>query len=96
MKSLSILAKFLGCYDKWKNIKYGYQLKLSNENSVDTFKQVINEDNSFNNLLEWLKNASSKISSTYGNILFYCTLTGLRPEEACQSIKLVKENIKLP
>jgi intergrase/recombinase len=93
MKSLSILSKFLGCYDKWKNIKDGYQLKLSNENSVDTFKQVINEDNSFNNLLEWLKNASSKISSTYGNILFYCTLTGLRQEEACQSIKLVKENI---
>lgn len=24
---------------------------------------------------------------------FYCTLTGLRPEEACQSIELVKENI---
>ena len=43
--------------------------------------------------MEWLKNTSSKISSTYGNILFYFTLTGLRPEEACQSIKLVKENI---
>ena len=52
MKSLSILSKFLGCYDKWKNIKDGYQLKWSNENSLDTFKQIINEDNSFNNLLE--------------------------------------------
>jgi hypothetical protein len=93
MKSLSILSKFMGCYDKWKDIKDRYQLKWSNDNSVYTFKKIINEDNSFNNLLEWLKNTSSDISETHRNILFYCTLTGLRAEEACQSIRLVKENI---
>ena len=81
----------MGCYDNWKNIKERYQLKWSNENSVDIFKKIINEDNSFNSLLEWLKNTSSQISDTHRNILFYCTLTGLRPDEACQSIRLVKE-----
>jgi hypothetical protein len=45
----------MGCYNNWKMIKERYQLKWSNENSVDTFKKIINEDNSFNNLLEWLK-----------------------------------------
>jgi Sec7-like guanine-nucleotide exchange factor len=55
MKSLSVLSKFMGCYNNWKMIKERYQLKWSNENSVDTFKKIINEDNSFNNLLEWLK-----------------------------------------
>ena len=74
MKSLSVLSKFMGCYDKWKDIKDKYQLKWSNENSVDTFKKIINEDNSFNSLLEWLKNTSSQISETHRNILFYCTL----------------------
>jgi hypothetical protein len=93
MKALSILSKFIGCYDAWKNIKDRYQLKWSDENSVDTFKKIINEDNSFNSLLEWLKNTSWQISETHRNILFYCTLTGLRPDEACQSIRLVKENI---
>ena len=93
MKSLSVLSKFIGCYDRWKEIKERYQLKWSNENSVDTFKKIINEDNSFNNLLEWLRNTTSQIPETHRNILFYCTLTGLRPDEACQSIKLVKENI---
>ena len=71
MKSLAVLSKFMGCYDKWKDIKERYQLKWSNENSVDTFKKIINEDNSFNNLLEWLKNTSSQISDTHRNILFY-------------------------
>ena len=55
MKSLAILSKFMGCYDNWKNVKDRYQLKWSNENSVDTFKKIINEGNSFDNLLEWLK-----------------------------------------
>ncbi len=93
MKSLSVLSKFMGCYDNWKNIKDRYQLKWSNENSVETFKKIINEGNSFDNLLEWLKTTSSQISEAHRNILFYCSLTGLRPDEACQSIKLVKENI---
>ena len=39
MKSLAVLSKFMGCYDKWKNIKERYQLKWSNENSVDIFKK---------------------------------------------------------
>ena len=38
MKSLSVLSKFMECYDNWKEIKDRYQLKWSNENSVDTFK----------------------------------------------------------
>jgi intergrase/recombinase len=93
MKSLSVLAKFMGCYDRWKTIKERYQLKWSNENSVETFKKIINEDNSFDTLLEWLKNTSVQTSEPYRNILFYCTLTGLRPDEACQSLRLVKVNI---
>jgi intergrase/recombinase len=93
MKALSVLSKFMGCYDSWKEIKDRYQLKWSDENSTDTFKKIINEDNSFNSLIEWLQETSSKISQTHRNILFYCTLTGLRPDEACQSIILVKQTI---
>ena len=93
MKSLAILSKYLGCYDRWKEIKERYQLKWANENSIETFKKIMNEDNSFNSLLEWLKNTCSQISETHRNIFFYCTLTGLRPDEACRSIALVKDKI---
>ena len=74
MKSLSVLLKFMGCYDNWKNIKDRYQLKWSNENSVETFKKIINEGNSFDNLLEWLKTTSSQISEAHRNILFLLQL----------------------
>jgi hypothetical protein len=49
MKSLAMLSKFTVCYDKWKDVKDRYQLKWSNDNSVETFKKIINEDNSFDN-----------------------------------------------
>jgi len=39
MKSLSVL-KFMGCYDNWKIIKDRYQLKWSNENSIETSKKL--------------------------------------------------------
>ena len=40
-------------------------------------------------MVKWLKNAYSKLPQSYGNILLFNALTGLRPEEAIQSIKIL-------
>jgi intergrase/recombinase len=42
-------------------------------------------------MVEQLKTACSKLDKKYSSVLIYCTLTGLRPAEACVSIKLLKE-----
>jgi len=44
-------------------------------------------------MLKWLKDTCLKLPSHYSNILTYCTLTRIRADEACQSSRLVKENI---
>jgi hypothetical protein len=36
MKALATLSKYLGCYDKWKDIIERYQLKWSNGDSLET------------------------------------------------------------
>ena len=36
MKALAALSKYLGCYNKWRDIKEGYQLKWSNGDSLET------------------------------------------------------------
>jgi hypothetical protein len=94
MKSLSVLSKFMGCYDKWKDIKERYQLKWSNDDSLQVFKNLSNRENNYSSMLKWLKDTCLKLPSHYSNILVYCTLTGLRPDEACQSSRLVKETIQ--
>jgi intergrase/recombinase len=89
MKALATLSKYLGCYDKWKNIKERHQLKWSNGDSLETFSMFINTDQNYSSMIEWLKNCCSKLSSSYRNILLFNTLTGLRPEEACKAIQII-------
>ena len=92
MKSLSLLSKFLGCYDRWKSIKEKYQLNWSEYNSIGIFQDIVNEQSNFTVMLDWLKTPINHMPSSHNNILIYCTLTGLRPEEACQSISLIKKD----
>jgi Archaeal phage integrase len=69
-----------------------YQLKWSVEDTVETFNDVMMNDNcNYNSMIEWLKNCCSKLSSSYSNILLFNTLTGLRPDEACKAIQLIQK-----
>ena len=43
-------------------------------------------------MVKWLKDALAKLPQSYGNILLFNALTGLRPEEAIQSIKILHNN----
>jgi hypothetical protein len=95
MKALAALSKYTGCYDRWKNILHRYQLKWSSEETVEAFNELMmNNDQNYTSMIEWLKNFCSKLSSSYGNILLFNTLVGLRPDEACKAIMLIhqKEN----
>jgi integrase-like protein len=93
MKSLASLSKYLGCYDKWKLIRERYQLRWSNGDAFNYFNGIIDDRSNYSSMISWIKNAYSALPKEYGNILIYCTLTGLRPTEATQSIQLVHNDI---
>ena len=65
MKSLAILSKYLGCYDRWKAIKERYQLKWSNDDSIQVFQNLTNQENNYSSMLKWLKNTCSQIPKHY-------------------------------
>jgi intergrase/recombinase len=50
---------------------------------------MMNNEQDYTSMIEWLKNCCSKLSSHYSNILLFNTLTGLRPDEACKAIQLI-------
>jgi intergrase/recombinase len=91
MKALATLSKYLGCYNKWKDIKERYQLKWSNGDSLETFDMFMSGEQNYTSMINWLKNCCSKLSSAYSNILLFNTLTGLRPDEACKAIQLIQK-----
>jgi intergrase/recombinase len=93
MKSLAILSKYMGCYDKWKEIKERYQLKWSDDDSIQVFQNLTNQESNYSSMLKWIKKICYQLPSHYTNILIYCTLTGLRPTEAFSSINLIKSDL---
>jgi len=95
MKSLASLSKYIGCYDKWTEIRHKYQLKWSNSDSLGVFNTMYNSKYNYSSMLEWVKDSIRILPKSCGNALIYCTLSGLRPDEAFRSIRLFqteKEN----
>ena len=93
MQSLATLSKYLGCYDKWKLIRERYQLKWSTYDNLHVFNNMFNSNQTYSYMIKWLKDTCSKLPKDYGNILIYNALTGLRPTEACESIRLIHEDL---
>jgi Archaeal phage integrase len=94
MKSLAALSKYLGCYDDWKDIRDRYQLKWSEDDSIQIFKNMADPKRDYDSMITWLKDTMSNLPEKYGNILLYDTLTGLRPDEACKSLALIHSSLE--
>ncbi len=92
MSALASLSKFMGCYDSWESIKKRYHLKWSYNDGLSFFNAITNGD-TLDSMLKWVKDTISKLSESDANILVYCTVTGLRPTEACQSIELIHTDL---
>jgi len=93
MKSLATLSKYLGCYDLWCDIRKRYQLKWSTYDSLHIFNSMVNSQQNYSSMINWLNDTCSKLPKSYSNILIYNTLTGLRPVEACNSISLIHKDL---
>jgi hypothetical protein len=92
MKALASLSKYLGCYDKWKVITERYKLMRSKEDGLKAFNEIMMDNGkNYSSMVDWLKHEMSELPLRYGNVLLFDTLTGLRPDEACKSIILLKE-----
>ena len=70
-----------------------YQLKWSNENGIDTFNKILNGKNDYTSMVSWLKNTYKILPERYGNVLLFNALTGLRPTETCESLKIIESNL---
>ncbi len=91
MNVLASLSKFMGCYDSWESIKKRYHLKWSHNDELSFFNAITNGD-TLDSMLKWVKD-TFQTTRIDANILIYCTVTGLRPTEACQSIELVHTDL---
>jgi Archaeal phage integrase len=89
MKALATLSKYLGCYDQWKRLRENYQLKWSG-NNIDTFSHMMHIN--IDAMMEWVKKAILVLPADSGSLIIFNTLTGLRPTESIDSLKLLNQD----
>ena len=95
MKALASLSKYLGVYDKWKQIVERYNLKWSSGfNGLEVFKKITSSSNDLDSLIKSVRTTlhTDMIPSGYRNLIIYSLLTGLRAAESIESIKILKDD----
>jgi len=93
MKALASLSRFSGEYDVWLQIRQRYNLKWSTGNeALATFERFFDDKKTLDTMLQWVREAIRVLPSEdmRAVIKFNC-LTGLRPNEAIQAIRLIKD-----
>ncbi len=88
LKSIANLAKYTGRYDQFLEIRKRYNLKWSNEDPIQSFERFFNPDLNLDVMLQRIKEMI-RLTPSIGQIIKFCVLTGLRPSEAVESVKLI-------
>jgi len=91
MKALSALAKFSGCYERYKQLIKAYGLKWSVNNDDIIIARLIrysNGNGTTNDLFEWIKTVKREIPD-FAVFMDFTLATGLRLDEAIESYRLI-------
>lgn len=88
MKALAAFSKYCGCYERWQNIRRGFQLKWTSIDSLSGFNNFLNQEADFGKMIVWIKNAINN-SPRFSNISKFNVLTGLISAEAIESFNLL-------
>jgi intergrase/recombinase len=91
MKSLTVLAKYLGYYDRWQQLRKRYDLKLSNSSdSLQAFQRFFNPDLTLDAMIDKVREMMAALPPDMAEVVRFATLTGLRPAESIESVRLIK------
>ena len=90
MKALTALSKYLGCYEQWKNTIKQYNLKwTTGDESIASLERFFNPNLTLESMLSRVKEMIRVLPATMAAIIRFAVLTGLRPSESCESVRLI-------
>jgi Archaeal phage integrase len=90
MTALANLAKYQGRYDQWLQIRQRYNLKWTSGNySMQAMQRFFDPELSLDKLLDKIRNMMQVLPTAMAVVVRHALLTGLRPAEACESVRLL-------
>jgi hypothetical protein len=95
MTSLASLSKFQGRYDRWLYIRQCYNLKwVSGNNSLQALQRFFDTNSTLESILSSIKEMMGVLPANMADIVRFACLTGLRPTEACESVRLLNSSFQ--
>jgi hypothetical protein len=90
MESLAVYSKYLGCYGRWQQIRQAYSLKWTNgDESIQSLQRFFDSNLTLDSMLERVKEMIRVLPAAMAAIVKFNLWTGLRPVEACESVRLL-------
>jgi intergrase/recombinase len=97
MEALAAYAKYTGCYDSWQQIRQSYSLRWTNgDESLRSLQRFFNTELSLENIIELIKEMAHKLPPLMGQTVRFGALTGLRPSEILESVRLINNKETSP
>jgi len=93
VKSLSALAKFLGCYEEYLKLIKNYGLSWTGRSADDLIIDRLNKTKDPENIFQWIKDVK-EACPMYSVFMDYLSTTGLRLSECIHSYNLIVELTK--
>ncbi len=89
MEGLTALSKYQGLYDSWQQIIKKYDLKWTSQDSIATMQRFFNPSLTLDDMIAKVRAMMKVLPPTMGEVVRFACLTGLRPSEACESVRLL-------
>jgi integrase len=90
MEALTVLSKQIGRYEQWQSIRKRYSLKWTNGNeSLQALQRFFDNNLTLDSMLSKVKEMMRVLPAHMAAIIRFACLTGLRPSEACESVRLL-------
>jgi hypothetical protein len=93
MKSLTLLARFLGYYDSWQQLRKRHNLKWTAGNeSITALQRFFNPDLALDVMIQKVREMINVLPPIMGEIVKFGVLVGLRPSEVVESVRLLQNS----
>ncbi len=94
LSALASLSKYEGRYDQFLRIRQCYSLKWSSgSDSIDSMQRFFNPSLTLDSMLEQIRQMVQKLPGFMGQIVRFGVLTGLRPAETIESVRLINNQL---
>jgi intergrase/recombinase len=95
LTALANLSKFQGRYTDFQQLRQRYSLKWSKADFIQHFQRFFDPQLSLENILQRIAQMRSILPSFMARIIDFACLTGLRPAEVVESVRLINDSRKL-